>query len=492
MMQMPGQMRPDMPNIPQIKPSGMGQAAALSSEVDQLKGRSREELLQALTSPAEDPPKWAIVTALDRQAKETQMRNANEGADAQRQVAGLGTVAQEVATRRLARGGVVGFTGGGLTLNDLQGLDAFNAQFDVADSDAAAAEDTLRIEAINKRRKIQELTQRLAFLERSNAPSAQVSQVRTELQSLTGLAASPATQTAVPSVPPAAAAPASTSPAASTVPANNRGLGTGAPQRTAPPVATTPPPQTDGFNIKALQDAIRAAGTVSPEIQAARDALRTQRETSLSARERRRAGLEAEMSEKPGMGLAAAQIAAAMAGSNRLGEALARGAGAVANLQGAETKRLRELRRELMTMEDAEDSLREALAEKALAERSGDDAARKAANVKVFEAQRDYLDKQRTFRIQEQEAQARMTAAERSGSSGGDTSGLNVQVTALRALIDSAQKEIDSGLLNDAQRAAAIKRKADAERQLAAIAAGFSNVSTEDLLKTLGVTGGAK
>ena len=224
----------------------------------------------------------------------------------------------------------------------------------------------------------------------------------------------------------------------------------------------------------------------------ARDALEKQRQTSLSARERRRAGIEAELSEKPSMGLAAAQIAAAMAGSNRLGEALARGAGAVADLQGAETKRLRELRRELMTMEDAEDRLREALAEKALADRSGDDAARKQADVEVLKAQRDYLDKQRTFRIQEEEARARTVAAERSGSSGGDTRGLNVQVTALRALIDSAQKEIDSGLLNDAQRAAAIKRKADAERQLAAIAAGFSNVSTEDLLKTLGVTGGAK
>jgi hypothetical protein len=477
MMQMPGQMRPDMPNIPQIKPSGMGQAAALPSEVEQLKRLPREQLMQALMSPAEEPPKWAVVTALDQQGKEADLKERAEGAAAQRQVAGLGTVAQEVATRPFARGGVVGFDKGGLLKDPL--FDTFlNYLRSLKEASEAAREtSTYGGGRGTQRRSSATVTTPTAPTVMDYDPAADVKREERRL-----LDRRPA---------PSSTAPAST-PSASTVPANNRGLGTGKPQRTPPPADTTPPPQTDGFDIKDLQGAIRAAGTVSPEIQTARDALRTQREASLSARERRRAGLEAELSEKPSMGLAAAQIAAAMAGSNRLGEALARGAGAVANLQGAETKRLRELRRELMTMEDAEDSLREALAEKALAERSGDDAARKAADVKVFEAQRDYLDKQRTFRIQEQEAQARMTAAERSGSSGGDTRGLNVQVTALRALIDSAQKEIDSGLLNDAQRAAAIKRKADAERQLAAIAAGFSNVSTEDLLKTLGVTGGAK
>lgn len=288
---------------------------------------------------------------------------------------------------------------------------------------------------------------------------------------------------------PAGATP-STAPARTATTAAQQGLGTGTgtSSRTKPSAAATPP-QTDGFDIKALQDAMRAAGTVSPEIQAARDALRTQREASLSARERRRAGVEAEMSEKPSMGLAAAQIAAAMAGSNRLGEALARGAGAVANLQGAETKRLRELRRELMTMEDAEDRLREALAEKQLADRSGDDAARKQADVEVLKAQRDYLDKQRTFGIQEQEAQARTIAAERSGSSG--AAGERNDIAALRAIIDSAQKTIDNMALPEAERRAAMKLKTDAERQLAAIAAGLSNVSTEQLLKALGVTGGA-
>jgi len=286
----------------------------------------------------------------------------------------------------------------------------------------------------------------------------------------------------------------STTPA--NTPAAQQGLGIGTTARTPSPAATTSLPQTatSGFNIKDLQDAIRAAGTVSPEIQTARDALRTQREASLSARERRRAGLEAEMSEKPSRGLAAAQIAAAMAGSNRLGDALARGAGAVVNLQGAETKRLRELRRELMTMEDAEDRLREAMAEKALAERSGDDAARKAANIKLLEAERDYLDKQRTLAIQEQEARAEMTAAERSGS-GGDNRGISAQVTGLTNLIKDADATINNMMLKQEVKDAAAIAKARYIRSLEALLSGnssLSGVSTADLLKMLSGTGGAK
>jgi hypothetical protein len=472
MMQMPGQMRPDMPNIQQIKPSGMGQAAAISSEVDQLKGRSREELLQALMSPATNPPKWAIVTALDRQGKEADIKERDEGADAQRQVAGLGTVVQDVATRRLARGGVVGFTGGGLLKDPL-----FDTFFNYLRSLKEASETARETSTYGGGRGTQRRSS--ATVTTPTSPTAAdydpAADVKREERRL--LDRRPA--------------PSSTAPA-STVPANNRGLATGKPQRTPPPADTTTPPQTDGFDIKALQDAMRAAGTVSPAVQAARDALRTQREASLSARERRRAGVEAEMSEKPSMGLAALRIAQAAGKAKNLPEFFSLGSGAVADLQDAETKRLRELRRELMPMEDAEDRLREALAEKQLADRSGDDAARKQADVEVLKAQRDYLDKQRTFGIQEQEAQARTIAAERSGSSG--AAGLSAQVTGLNNLIKDADATMNNVMLKQEVRDAAAKDKARHIRSLEALLSGnssLSGMSTADLLKMLDATGGA-
>jgi hypothetical protein len=472
MMQMPGQMRPDMPNIQQIKPSGMGQAAAISSEVDQLKGRSREELLQALMSPATNPPKWAIVTALDRQGKEADIKERDEGADAQRQVAGLGTVVQDVATRRLARGGVVGFTGGGLLKDPL-----FDTFFNYLRSLKEASETARETSTYGGGRGTQRRSS--ATVTTPTSPTAAdydpAADVKREERRL--LDRRPA--------------PSSTAPA-STVPANNRGLATGKPQRTPPPADTTTPPQTDGFDIKALQDAMRAAGTVSPAVQAARDALRTQRQSSLSARERRRAGVEAEMSEKPSMGLAALRIAQAAGKAKNLPEFFSLGSGAVADLQDAETKRLRELRRELMPMEDAEDRLREALAEKQLADRSGDDAARKQADVEVLKAQRDYLDKQRTFGIQEQEAQARTIAAERSGSSG--AAGLSAQVTGLNNLIKDADATMNNMMLKQEVRDAAAKDKARHIRSLEALLSGnssLSGMSTADLLKMLGATGGA-
>lgn len=472
MMQMPGQMRPDMPNIQQIKPSGMGQAAAISSEVDQLKGRSREELLQALMSPATNPPKWAIVTALDRQGKEADIKERDEGADAQRQVAGLGTVVQDVATRRLARGGVVGFTGGGLLKDPL-----FDTFFNYLRSLKEASETARETSTYGGGRGTQRRSS--ATVTTPTSPTAAdydpAADVKREERRL--LDRRPA--------------PSSTAPA-STVPANNRGLATGKPQRTPPPADTTTPPQTDGFDIKALQDAMRAAGTVSPAVQAARDALRTQRQSSLSARERRRAGVEAEMSEKPSMGLAALRIAQAAGKAKNLPEFFSLGSGAVADLQDAETKRLRELRRELMPMEDAEDRLREALAEKQLADRSGDDAARKQADVEVLKAQRDYLDKQRTFGIQEQEAQARTIAAERSGSSG--AAGLSAQVTGLNNLIKDADATMNNVMLKQEVRDAAAKDKARHIRSLEALLSGnssLSGMSTADLLKMLDATGGA-
>ena len=472
MMQMPGQMRPDMPNIQQIKPSGMGQAAAISSEVDQLKGRSREELLQALMSPATNPPKWAIVTALDRQGKEADIKERDEGADAQRQVAGLGTVVQDVATRRLARGGVVGFDEGGLIKDPL--FDAFvNYLRSLKEASETAREtSTYGGGRGTQRRSSATVTTPTSPTAADYDPAADVKREERRL-----LDRRPA--------------PSSTAPA-STVPANNRGLATGKPQRTPPPADTTTPPQTDGFDIKALQDAMRAAGTVSPAVQAARDALRTQRQSSLSARERRRAGVEAEMSEKPSMGLAALRIAQAAGKAKNLPEFFSLGSGAVADLQDAETKRLRELRRELMPMEDAEDRLREALAEKQLADRSGDDAARKQADVEVLKAQRDYLDKQRTFGIQEQEAQARTIAAERSGSSG--AAGLSAQVTGLNNLIKDADATMNNVMLKQEVRDAAAKDKARHIRSLEALLSGnssLSGMSTADLLKMLGSTSGA-
>ena len=472
MMQMPGQMRPDMPNIQQIKPSGMGQAAAISSEVDQLKGRPREELLQALMSPATNPPKWAIVTALDRQGKEADIKERDEGADAQRQVAGLGTVVQDVATRRLARGGVVGFTGGGLLKDPL-----FDTFFNYLRSLKEASETARETSTYGGGRGTQRRSS--ATVTTPTSPTAAdydpAADVKREERRL--LDRRPA--------------PSSTAPA-STVPAKNRGLATGKPQSTPPPADTTTPPQTDGFDIKALQDAMRAAGTVSPAVQAARDALRTQRQSSLSARERRRAGVEAEMSEKPSMGLAALRIAQAAGKAKNLPEFFSLGSGAVADLQDAETKRLRELRRELMPMEDAEDRLREALAEKQLADRSGDDAARKQADVEVLKAQRDYLDKQRTFGIQEQEAQARTIAAERSGSSG--AAGLSAQVTGLNNLIKDADATMNNMMLTKEVKDAAARDKARHIRSLEALLSGnssLSGMSTADLLKVLGATGGA-
>jgi hypothetical protein len=141
-----------------------------------------------------------------------------------------------------------------------------------------------------------------------------------------------------------------------------------------------------------LQDVDRKQGEVDPELARLRGAAYESAQGIAQRRERDRlAALEASQkaASAPLMDNQEAllRLAGSIGGRMRLGEALGAMAGAAGGIRGEQRKALEAAQRESRLEQNAIDQLNQALAEKRVADRSGDVERRRAADRRVAEAQ---------------------------------------------------------------------------------------------------------
>ena len=226
---------------------------------------------------------------------------------------------------------------------------------------------------------------------------------------------------------------------------------------------------------------VRGAGNVPEDEKALREALLKSQAARLTRRAQQREEYGRSLDQTPEEQRQAA-IAAALGGARgakSLGEFLSGAAQGVGEFETKRREQQRQLRKELMTLEDAEETLRQAMLEKQLAYRSGDRERIVAAEIKASEALRDYQFKlasegreERKAAATEVEAGARRTAAQadlaRAQQGGGRESRVDPgQVSAIRALLEAANKVANDQLAPEPARRAAAAQAARYERQLA-------------------------
>lgn len=226
---------------------------------------------------------------------------------------------------------------------------------------------------------------------------------------------------------------------------------------------------------------VRGAGTVPEDEKALREALLKGREARLTRREQQREEYGRSLDMTP-QERRRAQIMAALSGARgaqSVGDFFLNAAEGVGEFETKQREQRRQLRKELMTLEDAEENLRDAMREKELAYRSGDRERKVAAEIKASEALRDYQFKlasegreERKTAATEIEAGARRTAAQadlvRAQQGGGPSSRIDPsQVRAIQALLEEANKVANNQMAPEAARRAAAAQAARYERQLA-------------------------
>jgi len=152
--------------------------------------------------------------------------------------------------------------------------------------------------------------------------------------------------------------------------------------------------------IAALQDVDRQQGEVDPELARLRAAAYESAQGIAQRRERDRlAALEAaqKAASAPLMDNQEAllRLAGSIGGKMRFGEALGAMAGAAGGIRGEQRKALEVAQRESRAEQNAIDQLNQALAEKRVADRSGDVDRKRAADRRVAEAQLKVTDLER-------------------------------------------------------------------------------------------------
>lgn len=304
-----------------------------------------------------------------------------------------------------AGGGIVAFSNGAMPEG-------------VQDSEAMAR-DQLRIEEAARRREIRELRDKLEFLKNAGVPQAQITPVEQRLIQLGGMAqalpVAPQVQTARPtSAPPVA--PSVRPPALAAPRQRPESRNKPADRDRAPPTAVEPR-ITDPFALdiaqaqEELRRQITAAGQVDPEEKAAREAYekrmgdvtgkrQTELEKRLADMEARRKQMEERYArrgyEDPGL---ISSLAAGAAGARTFGEAISGASkGSTEYLSAQEKERLareKEFRAEqdlLRTETRLIDDLETAKYERRMAYASGDVKARRAADLKLAEAEKNYIE----------------------------------------------------------------------------------------------------
>lgn len=406
----PGQAAPQ-----QVLPQRQGVAAV--SELPKYQGMSLEQLVAAFQQRPSGPLLGLITKATEaenlkkQQAQQDALNTyAQQGPQTVKDIALANAVqAMQPPVRYAAQGGImqgyagggaVAFQSGGRVQHFANGSDPFGLMSDPA---AYLAADTLRVETAQRNEQIRALQEQLAFLEQAGAPQAAA--VRAQLERLQGkmpqaVATEAASETqrlkARPTGIMGQIAPA----VPQRAPRPDTGRPTPAPTA-APATGIATPAKPDNWadiesqglkGIAALQDVYRKQGEVDPELARLRGAAYESAQGIAQRRERDRlAALEAAQKAASAPLLdnqeALLRLAGSIGGKMRFGEALGAMAGAAGGIRGEQRKALEVAQRESRLEQNAIDQLNQALAEKRVADRSGDVDRMRAADTKVAEAQ---------------------------------------------------------------------------------------------------------
>jgi hypothetical protein len=527
--QMPGQAAPTMSGLFSAMQAKQGVQQPVPSTVDSLVKLPPEVLKQLYMNPPEGVPTYAIIAARDRQIKMQQMREAQQLQSAQQQLAQQPrTVAEGVmGTVNAAQGGLMqvqGFqAGGSMPFPGWENPEVDENGYPRSPAGRAATIDRnaraqrayeqqqaarRRIEAAGARpltslntaagypieaiRRIQELQPLGRGAGETPAERAQRESRATEpvtprqsfVQQATGLPAAllrgktgdPDQDIGV-AEPPRQAPPAprqTQPPPAARPPA-------APPPAQAPGLAAALPPGVTPFSIEDYMSRVRGAGNVPEDEKALREALLKGREARLTrrAQQREEYGRSLDQTPEEQRQAAIAAMLGGARGAKSLGEFLSGAAQGVGEFETKQREQRRQLRKELMTLEDAEENLRDALREKELAYRSGDRERKVAAEIKASEALREYQFKLAAEGREEEKVKAekdlraaQKLAAEaelkRAQQGGGRDDRVDTgQVSAIRALLEAANKVANDQLAPEPARRAAAAQAARYEAQLA-------------------------
>ena len=399
----PGQAAPQ-PVLPQQ------QSATPQAVTGTLERLPPQQLLSMYNNPQDMTPKWAVATAYAKAIEQARLMQMAQGQSAMAQSAAQAQqppVVQQIMSQPMpgagiaqgfSGGGAVAFNAGGRVQRFANGSDPFGLMSDPA---AYLAADTLRVEAAQRNAQIRALQEQLAFLEQAGAPQAAT--VRAQLEQLQGkqpqasrpqLASRQAVEDRgfVPDMAPQRAPRPGTGRPATTA---------AAAPAAAPATGIATPVKPDNWadiesqglkGIAALQDVYRKQGEVDPELARLRAAAYESAQGIAQRRERDRlAALEAaqKAASAPLMDNQEAllRLAGSIGGKMRFGEALSAMTGAAGGIRGEQRKALEVAQRESRAEQNAIDQLNQALAEKRVADRSGDVDRMRAADTKVAEAQ---------------------------------------------------------------------------------------------------------
>lgn len=530
--QMPGQA-PTMSGLFSAMQAKQGVQQPVPSTVDSLVKLPPEVLKQLYLNPPEGVPTYAIIAARDRQIKMQQMREAQQLQSAQQQLAQQPrTVAEGVmGTVNAAQGGLMQvqrFQAGGSSTPKTQEqqdrekiISALNAAGFSAQKLAAAGFDIISMPAralmgvyntlVRGPRAfglnlpfigedfpefISSTTPAMDALSRAEDAKKYAEYMDPNRPPTFGVPAPPAPLRGAPTAPRAAPAgtgapaPLPASPPLVRLPSSTPPATARPPAATQPPsaapaqasgLASALPPSTPPFSIEDYMRQVRGAGTVPEDEKALREALLKGREARLTRRAQQREEYGRSLDMTP-QERRRAQIMAALGGARNAQSVGDFFLGAAEGVGGFETKQReqqRQLRKELMTLEDAEENLRDALREKELAYRSGDRERKVAAEIKASEALREYQFKLASEGREEEKVKAekdlraaqKLTAEaelKRAQQGGGRADRVDTgQVSAIRALLEEANTVAASLNATPAQRAAAEQRAVRLREQLA-------------------------
>lgn len=504
----PGQAAPQS-----VLPQQQGQTPqAVTGTLEKL---PPQQLLAMYSNPQDMTPKWAVATAYAKAIEQARLMQAASGQGAMAQSAMQAQqppVVQQIMSQPIpaAQGGIMqGYAGGGAVAfqsggyaPDYQDARRFGIDLSPYDSPEVRAQ---KLDRVKKMREFE----------------AQMAQGRAEIPTEASEAARKATEAAYTDptrardIPRAGiAAVLAPPPAPQRAPRPGTGRPTApapAPAAAAPTPEVTPAPKTDNWadieqqglkGIAALQDVYRRQGEVDPELARLRGAAYESAQGIAQRRERDRlAALEAaqKAATAPLMDNQEAllRLAGSIGGKMRFGEALGAMAGAAGGIRGEQRKALEAAQRESRLEQNAIDQLNQALAEKRVADRSGDVDRMRAADTKVAEAQLKVTElrsnvqekrateadraEQRALTKRGQDIQlqvARETAAAKEGAA--DVAQQRLAIQAMRADPNYASVVKE---LTEAQRIAAISKSPAAQARLAA-----AKTAADSLAKAYGVS----
>ena len=408
---MPGQAQQQQQPMPGMMPQqGAATPAAMVGPLTQM---HMQQLVQLMLNPRPDgPPLYAVISAIDKKQKEDKAMQAAQGqqimaqnAQMQQQPPVAAQVMQAAEQMQepvmaayggemhgYAGGGAVAFNEGGRTFGyapDYELARKYGISLSPYDSPSVREEKIKRARAMadfeEQRKSFGDIPTEASVANDQALQQAYASPSRARDVLQTGIAA------AAPVRPPAPAPmqPARRPPAGNKPSAMSQGLGFLAEQPSTPGPDTLSDIESKGIaGIRGVQDVYRQQGTTDPELMKLREAAYKSSQDIAARRERdRQAALQAAQAASADPTDLLLAMAGAGAGGRTALEVLggaAKGAGTARAAKRAELQKAQEISRQ---EQNAIDQLNQALADKRVADRSGDVNKMEAANRAVAEAE---------------------------------------------------------------------------------------------------------